>query len=664
MNVTNTVKKRLTMMNVVIAITSIIGVVSIWELSNGMHLHELNFAHYDYSSQLAMRLETADLEKSIDRQELKTIVGDIRDQPVGCLKHHDMLTELATKFLGTYEAFIVCQKDLVIADRALEILNSFDNGRVDLEAARLELHQISRQFIDHSYQFSPLVSKTVSALLIFSLLVMLVKGGLVVIVSLISSRSILKHFEKSKKMEERLYAKNAELGNSIAVLEKQKLEISTAKQMAEHHSLHDPLTNLPNRRFLDRKMQQFDDRNNKVALLHIDIDHFKQINDTKGHDAGDFILMHVANMLQELVRDRDFVARVGGDEFVVLANLTENEDPRAQMTTLAERINKMMGQSVSYENEPCRLSVSIGVASKLDDTLDMKTLFLNADTALYRAKLEGRNRFDIYDETLKHDVMQRKSLGDELIIAVERQQIIPFYQLQFSTQTLAVSGMEALARWEHPSRGLVSPAEFLPIAQELGILGEIDQLIMNRAVKDLNGLDAAGFHVPRVSVNISAQRLNEHNFLDDIKALNLPTDRISFELLESIFLDNAEDQLRWTIDGIHDLGIDLEIDDFGSGHASILALLDVKPSRFKIDRQVIRNIHESMSTRALVRSIIGIGKSLDMEVVAEGIETFQHVIEIQKTECGHLQGYALAMPMAIEKLHGFLREKSWLNIAA
>ncbi|MEP6357322.1 MAG: EAL domain-containing protein [Hyphomicrobiales bacterium] len=664
MSVANTVKKRLTMMNFVIAITSVIGVISIWELSNGMHLHELNFAHYDYSAKLATRLETADLEASVDRQDLKALVSDIRDQPIACLKQHDMLTALSTKFLGTYQAFIVCQEDLVIADRALEILNSLDNGHPSLEAARLELHQISQQFVDHSHQFSPLVSKTVSALLIFSLFVMFIKGGLVVVVSLVSSRSILKQFARSQKMEERLCAKNAELGNSISVLEKQKLEINTAKQMAEHHSLHDPLTNLPNRRFLDRKMKQFDDRNKKVALLHIDIDHFKQINDTKGHDAGDYILVHVANMLQELVRGRDFVARVGGDEFVVLANLTEREDPRVQAVTLAERINKIMSQPVSYENEPCRLSVSIGVANKLDDTVDMKTLFVNADTALYRAKLEGRNRFDIYDETLKNDVMQRKSLADELIIAVERQQIIPFYQLQFETQTLAVSGMEALARWEHPSKGVVSPAEFLPIAQELGILGEIDQLIMNRAVKDLNGLDVAGLQVPRVSINISAQRLNEQNFLEDIKALNLPADRISFELLESIFLDNAEDKLRWTIDGIHDLGIDLEIDDFGSGHASILALLDVKPRRFKIDRQVIRNIHESRSTRSLVRSIVGIGNSLDMEVVAEGIETVQHVAEIQKTECAHLQGYALAMPMSIENLHGFLREKSWLNIAA
>ena len=660
----DTVKKRLTLMNVVIAITSVIGIVSIWELSNGVHLHELNLAHYEYSGKLEKRLKTGDLSSANDRQDIRQLISRIRDQPVGCLEHHDLITKLGTKLLGTYDAFEICRDDLIMADRALNVISSLEKGLLKPEEARKEINLISGIFTEHSHQFAPLVSKTVRALLIFSLLVMLLKGGLVMIISLISSRSILQHFKMSEEMEEKLSAKNSELGNSILVLEKQKLEINTAKQMAEYHSLHDPLTNLANRRFLDNKMKELDERNKWIAILHIDIDHFKQINDTKGHDAGDFILMHVADSLKDLVRGNDFVARVGGDEFVVVADLTDNNEPKTQTVKLAERIINALSKPVDYQGEPCRLSVSVGAAIKLAEALDLKTLFVNADTALYQAKHAGRNRFDIYDETLKNDVLQRKSLGDELIIAVERQQIIPFYQLQFETQTLAVSGMEALARWEHPSKGLVSPFEFLPIAQELGLLGEIDRLIMNKAVEDLAALDAAGLHVPRVAVNISAQRLNEKNFLDDVKSLNLPVERITFELLESVFLDNADDQIRWTIDGIRELGIHLEIDDFGSGHASVLGLLDVKPRRFKIDRQVIRDIHESASTRSLVRSIIGIGKSLDMGVLAEGIETAAHVVEIQKTDCDHLQGYALAKPMAVENLYEFLREKSWLNIAA
>lgn len=660
----DTVKKRLTLMNVVIAITSVIGILSIWELSNGVHLHELNLAHYEYSGKMAKRLKTGDLRSESDRQDIRQLINRIRDQPVDCLEHHDLITEFGTKFLGTYDAFEICRNDLIMADRALNVISSFEKGLIRPEEAHKEINEISDVFTEHSQRFAPLVSKTVRALLIFCLFVMLLKGGLLMIISLISSRSILQHFKMSQDMEEKLSTKNFELGNSISVLEKQKLEINTAKQMAEYHSLHDPLTNLANRRFLDNKMKELDENNKRVAILHIDVDHFKQINDTKGHDAGDFILLHVANSLKDLVRGNDFVARVGGDEFVVVADLTDNNEPRAQISKLAERITNTLSKPVDYQGGPCRLSISLGAAIKLDETVDVKTLFVNADTALYQAKNDGRNRFDIYDEALQNNVIECKSLADDLIVAIERREIIPFYQLQFETQTLAVSGMEALARWEHSTRGNISPAEFLPIAQELGLLGEIDRLIMNKAVEDLAALDAAGFHVPRVAVNISAQRLNETNFLDDVKSLNLPVDRITFELLESIFLDNADDQLRWAIDGIRELGIHLEIDDFGSGHASVLGLLDVKPRGFKIDRQVIRDIHESDSTRSLVRSIIGIGKSLDMAVVAEGIETAAHVIEVQKTDCDHLQGYALAKPMAVENLYGFLREKSWLNVAA
>ena len=213
----------------------------------------------------------------------------------------------------------------------------------------------------------------------------------------------------SQDMEEKLSAKNHELGNSISVLEKQKLEISTAQQMAEHHSLHDPLTNLANRRYLDQRMKELADQDNRVALLHIDIDHSKQINDTKGHDAGDFILLHVSNTLKELVRENDFVARVGGDEFVVLADLSNAADPKGLTSKVGERINMALSKPVQYEDESCRLSVSVGAAIKLDDAVDMKTLFLNADTALYKAKFEGRNRFDIYDEALENDVLDRKA---------------------------------------------------------------------------------------------------------------------------------------------------------------------------------------------------------------------------------------------------------------
>lgn len=663
MNVTRTVKNRLAIMNIVIAITSLIGVAAVYELSNGVHLHELNFAHLKYSAEFEKRVEIVDFTQKNDMHELKTLIDNIRAQPIACMEQHNFINAMSAKMLGAYHTFELCEADLVIADRALTLLDGIQNGQTDRELVRAELAAIARKFHDHSYQFAPFVARIVDTLLVFTLFVMILKGGSALTISLLSSRSILRHFKLAEDMERQLHAKNSALGNSITKLVKQKQEIDIAKQMAEHNALHDPLTNLPNRRYLDRRTEELEHSERRIALLHIDIDHFKQINDTKGHDAGDFILVHVASTLQKLIRDNDFVARIGGDEFVVLAAIKEPGDSKSQIEKLSQRIVKVLGKPTSYNGEPCRLSVSVGAALRSEAREDMKSVFVNADIALYRAKMSGRNRFDIYDEELKKEVIERKSMADELILALERNEIVPFYQLQFHAKTLEISGMEALARWEHPVKGLIAPVQFLSVAEELGILGEIDQKIMKQAVADLKKLDKAGFNVPQVSVNISMQRLGDRNFLNDIKKLNLPAGRIVCELLESMCLDNAEDRLRETIDAVREYGIDLEIDDFGSGHASILGLLDARPKRFKIDRQVISDIHVSTSAFSVVKSIVAIGRALDMEVVAEGIETDRHVSEIQKTDCHYLQGFALAKPMAVEDLQEFLKERV-LNSAA
>lgn len=650
-------------MNAVIVVTSIIGVVGIFELNNGVALQELNIALITYSAKLERQLELANLTSASDRKVLRSTITEIRKQPIGCLAHDDFLTEFATKVLGTYSAFVLCVEDLAMADRALELLTMIENDDVDPREAKIEIDEIARQFTDHSYEFTPLVGKTVDALLLLTLLIMIVKGGSAILVSLISSRSIMGYFLNAQVMEQELHEKNSALGNSISTLEQQKNEIHEAKRMAEHNSLHDPLTNLPNRRYLDRQLGRFDSKPSRYGVLHIDIDHFKQINDTKGHDAGDFILVHVATNLKMLIREADFVARVGGDEFVVLASFKNGNDEREQLEKLSDRIVKAMREPVYYDGEPCRLTVSVGAALTNASDSDTKVIFSNADTALYRAKVEGRGRYEIFDKDLESAVNIRKSVADELIVALERGEIKPFYQPQFHSQSLDIAGMEALARWDHPSKGIISPAEFLPIAQELGVLGEIDRNILEQAVHDLAELDAAGIYVPLVSVNISAQRLKEPGFIEDIKAMNLPTGRIAFELLESVFLDNADDEVQWTIETLRELGIQLEIDDFGSGHASILGLLGVKPSRFKIDRQVIGDIDKSETTRALVKSIIDIGRSLNVEVLAEGIETSGHINEIQSMDCDYLQGYGLARPMAHDKLMAFFREESWRKAA-
>ena len=664
MRATQFVKRRLTILNIVIMVTGLLGVFAIFELNKGVYFHELNLAHLKNSANFERKVRDFDLSEKRHIIELRKALMDVRHPARECLHSRDFVTQAGTFLLGTNRLFSLCEEDINASNRAFELLDMVEAGTVSRVIAIAELREIALAFHQHSYDFEPLVALTVDAMVWFALLAMVLKAVAVFGVSLFSSRVILRHFNHAEAMERELQLKNKELGASLTALEKQKGEVDLAMQMAEHNALHDPLTALPNRRFLDQKAIEFEEYGEGVALLHIDVDHFKQINDTKGHDAGDFILNYVAQSLKRVIREGDFVARVGGDEFVVVIKMQDTPARFAQVSLLADRIVRTLGHPVEFNDEQCRLSVSVGVALEESHSVSVKRLISKADEALYRAKAMGRNRFEFFSAEDKGDVVRRKTLGDELITALERDEIVPFYQPQFSTHDLNIAGMEALARWIHPTKGLISPAEFLPVAQEMGLMGEVDRKIMKQAAQELMRLDAVGCYVPRVSVNISAQRLREPTFIDDLKSLSLPSERLAFELLESVYLDDTDEQMSWTLDTIRDLGIELEIDDFGSGHASILSLLGVRPNRFKIDRQVIADIHRSDTTRSLVRSIIGIGKSLDVEVLAEGIETHHHIAELQKLDCGYLQGFALAKPMKGDDLFDFLTGEQWRSSSA
>ncbi len=657
MDVLKVVKKRLLIMNAVIFLTAFIGIYSIFEIDRGVLFHELNLYHMKYTQQFTIDIDSADLESKESISNLLGVLHKIRDQPIACLENQNFIVTYATKFLGTYGAFRLCEYDIVVADKAISIIKQLQDGQITVEEAFPEIEKASLQFAENSSLFFPLISKTVDALLIFMFIIMVVKGLASSLVSYLASRSILLQFEKNKKIEEELSSKNEALGQSIDRLQKQKTEIDEAKEEAIYHSLHDPLTQLPNRRYLDEKIEELKASQGRSGLFHIDLDFFKDINDSLGHDAGDFVLLHVAKVLSSLVRKDDFVARVGGDEFVILTPLAATVSDEEHAERLAERLLKKVSEGLFYEGEFCRLSFSIGVAFQKRAGEGLRALLIDADMALYKAKSQGRNCFVIFNEGLKSAHNKRKTLIDDLSIALENEEIFPVYQPQFETVSLELSGMEALARWNHPERGMISPAEFLPIAKEMGILGDIDRRILKCVASDLSELDKLNIFVPKVSVNISAQRLLEPGLIDDLKFMRLPSNRIVFELLESIFLDNTEDQIRWTLDALNDLGIALEIDDFGSGHASILGLLGIRPKGFKIDGQLIKHIDCQESARSLVRSIIEIGRSLNMKVVAEGVETKDHVKVLQNMGCDYLQGYALAKPMTKKDIIRFLSQK-------
>lgn len=451
-----------------------------------------------------------------------------------------------------------------------------------------------------------------------------------------------------------------ELAEANRLAEARNRELEAAKAHIEHSALHDFLTGLPNRRYLDAELTERAARSELgiegIAVLHLDLDRFKQINDTLGHLAGDHMLQHTAGVLRETIAADDFVARIGGDEFVILSTYSGSTE---RLTDLAERVIRRLRDPVSFENHQCRIGASIGIAFASGASIEPKQLLLNADIALYRAKTQGRNRFEYFSFELQKDVIQTKRLSDEILAGLERGEFVPHYQLQFRAADLEVAGAETLARWEHPERGLLTPDKFLQVAEDLDVVAAIDKMILDKALADFARWRREGIDIPKLSVNVSSRRLADPALANSLRDIDMPEGTLSFELLETIFLDDCNEAVTENLRLIRKLGIGIEIDDFGTGHASIVSLLKTGPGTLKIDRELIAPLTGAMEQRRLVASIIEMGKSLGIKVVGEGVETMAHVRILRRLGCDILQGFALARPMPADRIGAFVREGAW-----
>ncbi|MBJ3785966.1 bifunctional diguanylate cyclase/phosphodiesterase [Devosia sediminis] len=456
---------------------------------------------------------------------------------------------------------------------------------------------------------------------------------------------------------------NEDLRRAKRQAEARNNELEAARIRIEHNALHDSLTGLPNRRYLDEVLKRHAadgyHGSGSIALLHIDLDRFKQINDTLGHAAGDAMLVHASQVLRANCRETDFVARIGGDEFVIVSSAGSSD---ARLTVIADRIVREMRRPASHEGHECRFGVSIGVAVSRAVNIDVKQLLVNADIALYRAKALGRNRHEFFSEALQAEVVNTKRVADEVLKGLEAEAFIPYYQPQFCARTLELVGVEALARWQHPKDGIKTPDSFMAVAEELNVVAQIDRLVLDHTLADLARWDKLGLCVPRASVNVSLKRLHDEGLIESLRALPVEPGRLAFELVESIYLDESDGVVAWNIDQIKELGIDVEIDDFGTGYASIVSLQKLHPRRLKIDRQLVMPILKEPAQRQLVASIVDIGKSMDIEIVAEGVETMEHAVILRDLGCDILQGYAFARPMSRDALEDFLHEKAWAQV--
>lgn len=442
--------------------------------------------------------------------------------------------------------------------------------------------------------------------------------------------------------------------------ETRNVELERAKERIETQSLHDALTGLPNRRYLDKVLEHHADQSQQsasyVSLLHIDLDGFKQINDTLGHLAGDAMLVHVANLLRASIGPEQFAARVGGDEFIVAC--PGNVEPE-YLGALANKIIDRIRQPVPYQGHLCRFGASIGIAVENKADFNAQRALINADVALYQAKGRGRNRHEFFSDALQEEITSTKRIADDILRGIEQNEFVPHYQPLVDARTLDVVGVEALLRWNHPIDGLLGPFRFLKIAENLDVLSTIDHLVLKQAIQDLEHWRADGLNIASASVNVTFQRLSDEKLLSGLGELNIKPGTISFEFLESIFLDEFDDTIAINLAGLRKLGISVDVDDFGTGHTSIVSLLKLSPRRFKIDRQLIDPVVRGSEHRRLVASIVDIGKSLGIGVVAEGVETMEHARILRDLGCDFLQGYAFARPMPADQIASWMHRADW-----
>ncbi|WP_316014499.1 putative bifunctional diguanylate cyclase/phosphodiesterase [Roseobacter sp. HKCCA0434] len=434
--------------------------------------------------------------------------------------------------------------------------------------------------------------------------------------------------------------------------EQRALLLAEAKEKIEYVSLHDPHTGLPNRRYLERRMEEASKAGETLAVLHVDLDRFKQINDTFGHFTGDYVLRQVATLMTQETRLGDFVARIGGDEFAILCAHDGDAD---RVEALADRIVRRLANPIRWKGVDCRIGASVGVALPRADSGDALQLLQDADVALYQAKDAGRGQVRLFSPAMQAQQRLENRLLEDMHRGLERDEFRPLYEVQMRSDDLALAGVEALARWHHPTEGLLSPGRFLSLAERHDLLRDIDQAILRRAARDLAWLDGKGIDVPRLSVNVSAQRLATTDLVEEIAALDIPRGRLSFELIETILFDETDPSFHWQIDRLRELGVGIEVDDFGTGYASIVSLMRLHPDRMKIDRQFIAAAERSDHARRVIAAMIDIGGALDVEIVAEGIETAEQARMMGRMGCGILQGWLFAKPMSVEALARFAR---------
>jgi diguanylate cyclase (GGDEF)-like protein len=441
-------------------------------------------------------------------------------------------------------------------------------------------------------------------------------------------------------------------------------ELHVKDERIRHMAFHDALTGLGNRVLLrqriDEALRQKGEPANLFAVLSIDLDRFKTVNDMLGHRAGDDLLRQVADRLQRCIEHKDTIARVGGDEFVILQ---ENISDSNNASSLAAQILKSLGAPYNISGTVVTIGASIGIAMAPWDGTNIDELLGHSDLALYRAKSEERNQYRFFESEMGRAALERSRLELDLRDAFAKDQFVLFYQPCVNIVNGQIVCCEALIRWRHPLRGLISPAEFIPIAEDIGLIGRLGEWVVNRAC-----LEAVGW--PRgikVAVNLSAAQFIGGNLPDIVlgalKASGLSARRLELEITETLLIDDYEGSLA-TLHKLRGHGIRIALDDFGTGYSSLTYLRQFPFDRIKIDKAFVGEMTTRPDCAAIVSAVAGLGRNLSIDITAEGIETRDQLVMVRASGCTEAQGYLFGRPVSAVDLTRILQTHDPASVMA
>lgn len=630
------IKKALPSLTLIFFLFSIVMVWSFLKLNQSNYFHQLNLRHFKHTGELSSLLSTPSkllsTNASLDTDKIRETIISIRTQPVKCLALIGDYELALLHFINTEAVMTICENDVITANETLDVLTRYENGNVKLSILQNQLTNALEQFHQNSIDFEKPVEKTVNFIATFTIWLVVFSSIVVIFLTVVISRAV------TMVMTNREEAMKA---------------LSESEERNKQLAYKDTLTGLPNRNLLERTIEvavaHAKRTKGQFAVMFIDLDQFKDINDTLGHTVGDKLLVEMANRIAHTLRECDSVVRFGGDEFVVVTDYFESIEI---IELIAHRIIDAISKPVVLGNVESYITASMGIACYPQNGDDITSLLKHADTAMYQAKRAGKNQFQSYNQQSGNKQNRRLSLINQLHQAINNDEFSLVYQPVVNLATGETVGSEALLRWTTSENEVIGPDEFIPIAESSGQIIDIGNWVLEQACQQCKIWNDSGAVNHAMAINVSSHQLKDKLFAtrlaDILTRLSLPAKCIHIEITENIAI--TEDKICVaTLHEISELGVRLLLDDFGTGYSCLSYLQDLPFDVLKIDKSFMP------ANNTIASTIIAMGHELNMEIIAEGIETTGCYQFLKNLNCHYGQGYLFQKPVPPSEFDIFKR---------